>query len=503
MLNRLQHLQQAARKAPVSGDARVRELAELEKVDTGETAEQAPGEQPSQPAEEKLQDWKPPPQVKKTDVHLEEYLEFLDQMHELFREILGFEGMTRQALDEVSHNVDIMEDIIRQEREALLPTTILELVNRFESHELVCQRMINRAKDALDILKNREAELILEPVQRQGVCAWLCPEKERLAHAVPEMLGPVRASIAAARAAEYKRLVLRFFALRSANKQDQVERTTRQLKYAFPEALDSQVEHLMEFPEFGLGAVQDRLEKGDEVSLEKFIMAKESDPERENQKRLVQGAKELKLMILQFSELIDTQGEALDSIEANVKQVLEQTSTAIETLTDAVEQKKEHERMVRKAKRVACYCCVFIVLVIIVNIVSFYTNFQQMIHPFSSSYLQLSSIDESQRMKKPEFLPPNKHRFQVRPVYRSASRVRIKSHAAERNPALPGFIAPHEPGAANATVLQSVALTARGSGATLRKRTAAGKLHDVAEKSKRRPKHNKAFRGRGRVQHKL
>ena len=51
--------------------------------------------------------------------------------------------------------------------------------------------------------------------------------------------------------------------------------------------------------------------------------------------KLEQGAKELKLMFLQFAELIDTQGDNLTAIEANIKTVIDETSEAIGILQDA------------------------------------------------------------------------------------------------------------------------------------------------------------------------
>jgi len=432
MLNRLHQLRDAS--------SRLAPLVERETGAETATKEAASGpnkEVDNDAEEDAAQKAKAALPPKESEAELEEYLEFLDQMQELYREILGFEGAAAQSIDELRHHVDNMEETVRQEREALLPATILQLSNRFESQELVCQRVMHGAKSNIDTLKHREAELIIEQVKEQSTCArWLWPDKERLAHSVPELLEPVRQSMASARAAEYKRLVLRFFDARSENKAELIMRTTRQLRFAFPDAMECEIEQVMEFPEHGIMAVARRLEKGQVVTLEQFIIEKEADREKANQNRLVVGAKEVKLMMLQFSELIDNQGEDLTAIEDNIKSVLEQTNEAVVVLTDALKQKREWERNMRRFKiAVAC----ILLLVFMFLLYSHWKGIKRVIFPDAhkradkgghkhASHLQLS-FDQVQ----------------------GAPRKRIKSRAAQ-NHRLPG-------------VMQSIALTSRGNAA--------------------------------------
>lgn len=76
-----------------------------------------------------------------------EQLEFVQDVQDLYKEILEDEGATAQAFEEVRHRVENMEEIVQLEHEALLPSKLAQLANRFESQELVCQRMIRRAKE--------------------------------------------------------------------------------------------------------------------------------------------------------------------------------------------------------------------------------------------------------------------------------------------------------------------------------------------------------------------
>lgn len=316
--------------------------------------------------EEAVAKWTPPPTEEMTEEELDEYLEFLDHMHELYTEMLADEGAAASACIEVRHSVENMEETIQQEKDALLPGLLAALSNRFESQELVCQRMINRAKGMTEVLKTRGADYEgqdLVQVQ-EGMFSRFFGKQERMCNKVPEYLEPVRQSIAKVRKDDYKELVLRFFTARSSNKAEVLRRTDRQLRFAFPEASDNELEFIMQYPENALHAIRLRLEKGVQINLEEYQEELEADPEKENQKKLEQGAKELKLMMLQFSELIDNQGEELNAIEANIKTVLEETHEAIGILADAVEEKKKSEA---NSNRLKCAlrcggCCLLLIV---------------------------------------------------------------------------------------------------------------------------------------------
>jgi len=481
------------------GELRAGAARGLPRVESDFTVEKAPDKTGKLAHLGQGDDYKLSPQVKDNAADLEEFLEFLDQMDELYTEILGHEGGARQALVELHHHVSTMEETIQMEKEALLPTTIMQLYNRFEGQELVCQRMIHRAKSMLDTLRDNKAEVVVEikPGNEPGFCGrcarWFCccgrAHNERLVQKVPAFLDPVRQSIASARAAEYKRLVLRFFAARSANKADLIVRTTRQLTFAFPDAMEHEVEQVMEFPEHAMSALAQRLEKGqDGITLEHVIMAKEADSEKENLKRLVVGSKELQLLMMQFAELVGSQGDALDDIEANIKSVLEVSNEAIETLTEALAQKKKYEENMRRLHRagyVLCCCIAFVIVSFLIRfceqnheyiapavnalaapVASLKSKAAQVVAP-SSSELQLNDIQSKLG---------NKHQFQVREKYRSAAQ-----HS--RRVAQPGgFMAQYAAWPVNSSVIHSLALTSRGKAArhsALRKRSAAIQQDDV------------------------
>lgn len=472
----------------------------LPQVKSQPPAEKAPDETGKIAQLRRGNDFKLAPQVEDNAADLEDYLEFLDQMDELYTEILEHEGAAKQALVDVHHHVNTMEETIQLEKEALLPTSIMQLYNRFESQELVCQRMIGRAKSMLDTLRDNEAEVVVEikAGSEQGFCGrcakWFCccgrADEQRLVHRVPDSLNPVRQSIASARAAEYKKLVLRFFAARSANKADLIVRTTRQLTFAFPDAMEQEVEQVMEFPDHAMSALAQRLEKGQEgITLEHFIMAKEADPEKENRKRLVVGAKELQLLMMQFAELVDNQGDALDDIETNIKSVMDISNEAIDTLSEALAQKKKYEENWRRLYRAgyAILCCIGLLFV------SFVIKFCEKNHEYiapavdafakpvrslkseaakvvtpSSSELQLNNFQMSR--------PSSKHQFQVQGE-------QIPAASNSKPVAKPGgFMAHHATWPANSSVIRSLALTSRGKAArhpALRKRSSVIQQDDV------------------------
>jgi len=435
--------------------------------------------------EEDAPQWHAPKDQKISTRELDEYLEFLDEMHECYKELLVDEGATVQACAEIEHHVINMEETIQLEKESILPSRIAQMSNRFDGQELVCQRMINRAKGMLDILKNREVEVHCEdaPAERSNCRKWLWPDQERLAHNAPMYMDPVRQSIAKARADEYRTLVLRFFQARSTNKSEVLRRTTRQLRFAFPDAEEAELDQVMECPDNAAVALSKRLEKGDKVTLVRFIEEAEADAEKQNQKKLEQGAKELKLMMLQFSELIDNQGEALNAIEANIKMVLEETTEAIAVLNDALEAKLADERQRRCVRMCGC-CCLLMFAFLIWGWIA--SVIEEMEHPgttflkktglskytkyFSSrksSKLQLQVLDQHVFHESEQWL--DKHLPHVQGGQGPAPHT---YRVVEKRKPRPGFIAPRASLLEN-PVLRGVALTARGTAARhsgLRKR---------------------------------
>jgi len=271
----------------------------------------------------------------------DEWCELIDEMKDLYKEILEDEGATMQACTEVRHCVENMEEIVQLERDALLPTKLSQLANRFESQELVCQRMIRRAKEMLTALRAEDQDY----------------DEDDHAHVA---LRAVRNSIARARALEFKDLIQGFFTARNRNKQEMMKRASRQLRFAYPDALDEELNDIMEYPELAMVAIARRLEQGSEVTLDGILG--EMEGKKADAQKLEQGAKELKLMFLQFSELIDTQDAGLSGIEANIKTVLEETTEAIGILQDAEMEKRAYERKKLKFIIAAFFFVVYVLL---------------------------------------------------------------------------------------------------------------------------------------------
>lgn len=316
-------------------------LAELREASGADV--QAVSEDPQKPSDEILEQKKaagaaddqkePPPD--------DEWCELIDEMKDLYKEILEDEGATMQACTEVRHCVENMEEIVQLERDALLPTKLSQLANRFESQELVCQRMIRRAKEMLAALRAEDQDY----------------DEDDHAHVA---LRAVRNSIARARALEFKALIQGFFTARNRNKQEMMKRASRQLRFAYPDALDEELNDIMEYPELAMVAIARRLEQGSEVTLDGILG--EMEGKKADAQKLEQGAKELKLMFLQFSELIDTQDASLSGIEANIKTVLEDTTEAIGILQDAEMEKRAFERKKMKFMIFGFFFILFLLL---------------------------------------------------------------------------------------------------------------------------------------------
>lgn len=254
----------------------------------------------------------------------DEYAEMLAEMQLQYKEILEDEGVATQAFEEVRLRVESMEELVQLQKEALLPSKLQQLANRFEGQELVCQRMIRRAKEALTALRAEDADV----------------DEDDIVHIA---LNPVRNNIARVRSKEFKDLVQGFFTARAHNREEMLIRATRQLRYAYPDALDEELNDILEFPELAAVAISQRLEKGAEGVTLDGILA-EMEGKKADAKKLEQGAKELKLMFMQFAELIDNQGENLTAIESNIKTVIEETTEAIDNLLDAEAEKRAYER---------------------------------------------------------------------------------------------------------------------------------------------------------------
>jgi len=266
---------------------------------------------------------KPSSAVAPSEAELDgEWQDFIEEMKELYKEILEDDGVCVHDFEEVKDRVESMEEIVQLEKDALLPSKLAQLASRFESQELVAQRMIRRAKEMLATLKGEDEEYDEDDVALNA-------------------LQPVRKSIARVRAMEFKELVYGFFEARSHNRQEMIARASRQLRYAYPDAAEEELNDIMEFPELAFVAISRRLEKGPEVTLDGILG--EMEGKRADAQKLEQGAKELKLMFLQFEQLIDTQGDNLNAIEANIKTVIEETSDAITVLQEAEEQKRSYQ----------------------------------------------------------------------------------------------------------------------------------------------------------------
>mmetsp|Transcript_17407 Transcript_17407/g.32820 ORF Transcript_17407/g.32820 Transcript_17407/m.32820 type:complete len:493 (+) Transcript_17407:66-1544(+) len=280
----------------------------------------------------------------------EEEKDFMEDMRERFQEMLEDEGAAKQAFTEVRNRVDNMQKFVKEEQAALLPSKITTLHNKFESEEIVCQRMIRRAKDTLATLKAEDEDY--EPDDVAAHALW-----------------PVRQSLAQARQKEFKLLVQGFFNARSHSQEEMLQRTYRQLKFAYPDALEHELRDILEFPEVAIDAINQRLEKGVEANSLEHIL-EDLEGRKGDARKLEQGAKELKLMFLQFSELIDTQGESLNAIEANIQVVIEQTDEAIGVLQDAEQAKRAYQGNVLKS---SC-CCMFLFAIFIAHPLWQYVN---------------------------------------------------------------------------------------------------------------------------------
>mmetsp|Transcript_7610 Transcript_7610/g.16569 ORF Transcript_7610/g.16569 Transcript_7610/m.16569 type:complete len:395 (-) Transcript_7610:165-1349(-) len=120
------------------------------------------------------------------------------------------------------------------------------------------------------------------------------------------------------------------------------KKLARQLKYAYPDMKEEDIQQLASDPEAASAALSSRLSGGNE-DLEGVLLdlkAKHSDLQK-----LETSVVELAEVFTYFAALVDMQGELIDSIDAHVAQAREQTEQAVAELHSAQNWQRKYLNM--------------------------------------------------------------------------------------------------------------------------------------------------------------
>lgn len=232
---------------------------------------------------------------------------------------LAQDVLSWSACDDLRAEVETFRNVAAQAEKIVLPSKLQQLTSSLKSQEDIVQQRIHRAKGLIDTLRGSDPEA-QSHVKR------------------------IRENLAFRLAAVFKELVQRYFDTRQRHRDEVLRRARRQLRVAFPEAREQALEDILEFPELAAIAVARRLERGAGgrgASIEEVIS--ELDGARGDLIRLEDGARELKAMFFKFAELVDSQGEALNNVEAQVHEAADHIAEAVVIYKQAERSKEESD----------------------------------------------------------------------------------------------------------------------------------------------------------------
>lgn len=232
---------------------------------------------------------------------------------------LAQDMLSWSACDDLRAEVESFQNITAQVERIVLPSKLQQLTSSLKSQEDIVQQRIHRAKALIDTLRGEEPDA-QKHVKRI---------RENLTHRVT---------------ATFKKLVRRYFDTRQTHREEVLRRAKRQLRIAFPEAHDEALADILEYPELAAIAIARRLERGANArSATIEAVLSELDSTRGDLIRLEDGARELKAMFFKFAELVDSQGEALNNVEAQVHEAADHIAEAVTIYKQAERSKEESD----------------------------------------------------------------------------------------------------------------------------------------------------------------
>lgn len=232
---------------------------------------------------------------------------------------LAQDAMSWTACDDLRAEVESFEAATAQVQRVVLPSKLQQFTASLKTQEDIVQTRVHRAKALIDTLR--------------------CGEPDAQRHVVR-----IRENLAYRVTGAFKELVQRYFNTRQGHREEMLRRARRQLRIAFPEARDEALEDMLEYPELAAIAIARRLERGANApgaSIGEVLS--ELDSTRGDLIRLEDGARELKAMFFKFAELVDAQGEALNSVEAQVHEASDHIAGAVAIYKQAERSKEESD----------------------------------------------------------------------------------------------------------------------------------------------------------------
>lgn len=243
---------------------------------------------------------------------------------------------------EIASHVEAMEGLVAELREAVLPTKLQQLSTQFDCEEQGCVRFIRKGKAVLATLRRGGAATTSED-SGDG-----------------EGLAQIRENFATHRDAEFKRLVQSYFTVRGQHREETQARARRQLLFAYPDAREEDLQEALLCPSLAAAAISRRVERGPESGVTLEAVLTELESKQGNLQLLEEGAKGLKLLFMQFDELVNQQDEALGEIETNIQKTLHNTEDAVVVLKEAATHKSSLDKM-----RCCCWTVLFVVLIVL------------------------------------------------------------------------------------------------------------------------------------------
>lgn len=275
-----------------------------------------------------------------------------------FEDMVNAEELAHAKVNEFRRTIKKLRDTRACERQAVLPEKIQQLSNKLESEESQCMRLINNVKALLEDLRNN-AKPTDPPEKKQ--------KRETLEFKTYQR---IRANYAERYKQDFDVLVQDFFGLRNQLRHEVNMFIRRRLRFAYPEANEDILTEVLLFPQLAKMAIDRRLEIGEdeEVPTLEDVFEELAESDFSQEIKLTTETAELKMLFIQFSELVAAQGEALSTIESNIQSTLTSTEDAIGSLEAAVDFKREAQRVaaMRKMlmKMVGIAACFFLLKMI-------------------------------------------------------------------------------------------------------------------------------------------
>lgn len=251
------------------------------------------------------------------------------------------ERSMRAICNDIRARVAELRRVGAEIKKSILPGRLQDLQQQLLNKDAACQRLVHQSKELLDTLGGGAPD----GRHDDGLDAG-------------HFLQKVRDSAADYWREQVKAVILEFFEVRGTLRDEIRVQQRRRLRLGYPEADEEVLEMALASPELAAQALAARAD-GDHVPLRAVLASLDSMDDR----RIEEAAKSLKLIFLQFAELIDVQGETLEEIEGNIDSTIEHVEKARVQLEQSRVLQSKNWRKAMKMK--LCGCCVFLVLLVL------------------------------------------------------------------------------------------------------------------------------------------